>query len=281
MPVFPSNSDTAYKKHFAENIKPHLPLPMVGNEYVKVYTRCRYWPRCSNRKCKFVHPVYDCKLDKECPYDNLCAFRHSSDPVPENLTGYFRGRRKNKSTAPNANSKVMTVNEKDNNSLSEHDSSPVAVGGPTREASPAKDDSTPEQPSVAFMPVSEEPSAKLESINARFKLGAPVSMARSPEFESACLAMLVRDFDGHKPSQSNERNIHASPFPNTVFLKQFFGNERFEKSNSLNFEDCGTLMSWSRLEEHMTLGPNLTVASMKKIWQDIPNSCTSRHGLAR
>jgi hypothetical protein len=131
------------------------------------------------------------------------------------------------------------------------------------------------------MPVSEEPSAKLESINARFKLGAPVSMARSPEFESACLAMLVRDFDGHKPSQSNERNIHASPFPNTVFLKQFFGNERFEKSNSLNFEDCGTLMSWSRLEEHMTLGPNLTVASMKKIWQDIPNSCTSRHGLAR
>ncbi|GAB5586977.1 hypothetical protein Unana1_01877 [Umbelopsis nana] len=236
---------------------------MIGNEHVKVYTRCRYWPRCSNRKCKFVHPVYECKFDKNCPYDNLCAFRHSSDPVPENLTGYYRGRRKSKTGPSNIGRHASSTDDSDNDKKED-------VG---------QVDNQIEEPESNCLPDMVDPPNEWEAINARFDLGAAVPMVRNSELESACFAFLTRDLDATEPTI--ERNVDASPFPNTVFLSRFFGNEQLAaSSSSLNFEDCGSLMSWSHLEENTTLGPRLTVASMKKIWQDIPNSY-SRPGLAR
>ncbi|KAH8548710.1 hypothetical protein BGW37DRAFT_544780 [Umbelopsis sp. PMI_123] len=283
MPMFPPNADPAYRRHFSENIKPHLPLPMIGNEFVKVYTRCRYWPRCSNRKCKFVHPVYDCKFDKDCPYDTLCAFRHSSDPVPDNLTGYYRGRRKSKPFAINTNSKLATSNIEGINVWA----GPETGIEPTPEIKVVDNDAslkapppTP-NPSPKLNPLLQPPKIKkVESKKTESKSDARTSTATPTvvKMESVSLAYMFQDYE--LPRWPIERNIYASPFPNTVFLSNLLAQKRPTISSSLNFEDCGELMSWTRSEENTTLGPRLTVAAMKKIWQDIPNSY-SRHELAR
>ncbi|KAI8149924.1 hypothetical protein BJV82DRAFT_4419 [Fennellomyces sp. T-0311] len=42
-------------------------------------SRCDYWPTCSNRNCKFRHPVKPCRAGDECSFGNRCMFLHPSD----------------------------------------------------------------------------------------------------------------------------------------------------------------------------------------------------------
>lgn len=44
--------------------------------------RCKYWPRCTNKNCKFVHPWQPCRNDRYCQYGEKCIFIHSADGVP-------------------------------------------------------------------------------------------------------------------------------------------------------------------------------------------------------
>ncbi|KAJ2784441.1 DNA replication factor C complex subunit Rfc1 [Coemansia javaensis] len=41
--------------------------------------RCRFWPTCSNGRCKYAHPVKPCRAHPECPFGNSCVFVHPSD----------------------------------------------------------------------------------------------------------------------------------------------------------------------------------------------------------
>lgn len=277
MPIFPSNCDSAYKKHFAENIKQHLPLPMIGNEFVKVYTRCRYWPRCSNRKCKFVHPVYECKLDKDCPYDTLCAFRHSTDPIPDNLTGYYRGRRKSKQTTtqflndPKSPPKKPIVHL-----LEQRDwSQPIEVSltkQMSRSPSPISSDASSRCSSPAltdFSDDSTEPIAAVCAPNHEQYIHSQSLFSHQAKIKPADMLPFIDAL----PTQTHEAK--QSPFeplfPCIVFLWHFWESRKRISTNSLNFEDCGSLMWWSEFEENRVLGPNLTLATMKKIWQEVPN----------
>lgn len=294
MPMFPPNADPAYRRHFSENIKPHLPLPMIGNEFVKVYTRCRYWPRCSNRKCKFVHPVYDCKFDKDCPYDTLCAFRHSSDPVPDNLTGYYRGRRKSKIAGFSTSSRLLPANEECINLYTESDREPKSEPEPQPEPE-QKPDAGPEvvgydtNSIIEIGPKTPKPSPRFNPrlLSPKMKWAQPSNPEHIPVARSLITTTSVKTeaaglaFQDHElPRWPMERYNYAMSFPNSMFLSNFIAQKQTATSCSLNLEDCGALMSWTNLQENVTLGPSLTVASMKKIWQDIPNSY-SRRELAR
>ncbi|KAG2177351.1 hypothetical protein INT43_008008 [Umbelopsis isabellina] len=277
MPVFPSNCDPAYKKHFAENIKQHLPLPMIGNEFVKVYTRCRYWPRCSNRKCKFVHPVYECKLDKDCPYDTLCAFRHSTDPIPDNLTGYYRGRRKSKQHTgqlindPKSPPKKPVVQSFEHRDWSQSTDSPQ-TRRMSRSPSPMSTDDSSRCSSPALTDFSDESTEPIPAVSApkhELYFHNQSLLTHQANIKHAYMLPLIDAL----PSQRQEpKPPPFEPlFPCIVFLWHFWESRKRMSSNSLNFEDCGSLMWWSEFEENRVLGPNLTVASMKKIWQEVPN----------
>ncbi|KAJ2396513.1 hypothetical protein GGI05_001082 [Coemansia sp. RSA 2603] len=41
--------------------------------------RCRFWPSCSNRNCKYVHPSQTCRMYPECAFDTACIYIHPSD----------------------------------------------------------------------------------------------------------------------------------------------------------------------------------------------------------
>ncbi|KAJ1724785.1 hypothetical protein LPJ53_000992 [Coemansia erecta] len=41
--------------------------------------RCRFWPTCSNRNCKYVHPSQTCRMYPECAFDTACIYIHPSD----------------------------------------------------------------------------------------------------------------------------------------------------------------------------------------------------------
>ncbi|KAJ8657002.1 hypothetical protein O0I10_007336 [Lichtheimia ornata] len=44
-------------------------------------SRCDYWPYCSNRNCKFIHPVKPCRVGDGCGFGNRCMFLHPSDYI--------------------------------------------------------------------------------------------------------------------------------------------------------------------------------------------------------
>ncbi|KAI9471651.1 hypothetical protein LPJ78_000586 [Coemansia sp. RSA 989] len=44
-----------------------------------VKRRCRFWPKCTNRNCKYVHPSQPCQADPQCSFGNSCIFVHPVD----------------------------------------------------------------------------------------------------------------------------------------------------------------------------------------------------------
>ncbi|KAJ2961367.1 hypothetical protein NQZ79_g3342 [Umbelopsis isabellina] len=277
MPVFPSNCDPAYKKHFAENIKQHLPLPMIGNEFVKVYTRCRYWPRCSNRKCKFVHPVYECKLDKNCPYDTLCAFRHSTDPIPDNLTGYYRGRRKSKQQTGHFTNDLKSTPKKPivhscEDIVSPQPATSLHTRQISRSPSPMSTDDSSRCSSpapIVFSDDSTEPIAALSAPKHEQYFYSQSQLSHQAKTRPADVLRLIDALPTQTPEP--KQPTFEPLFPCIVFLWHVWESRTWMSSNSLNFEDCESLMWWSESEENRILGPNLTLASMKRIWQEVPN----------
>ncbi|KAJ1730908.1 hypothetical protein LPJ61_002786, partial [Coemansia biformis] len=41
--------------------------------------RCRFWPTCSNGRCKYAHPQKKCRMYPNCSFGNNCIFVHQSD----------------------------------------------------------------------------------------------------------------------------------------------------------------------------------------------------------
>ncbi|KAJ2882725.1 hypothetical protein FB639_002326 [Coemansia asiatica] len=44
-----------------------------------VKRRCRFWPSCSNRNCKYRHPSQTCSAYPNCTFGNNCIYIHPSD----------------------------------------------------------------------------------------------------------------------------------------------------------------------------------------------------------
>ncbi|KAI9311780.1 hypothetical protein BX666DRAFT_1992337 [Dichotomocladium elegans] len=42
-------------------------------------SRCKFWPNCSNRNCKYKHPVKECRVGDDCQFGDRCMFIHPSD----------------------------------------------------------------------------------------------------------------------------------------------------------------------------------------------------------
>ncbi|KAI9311894.1 hypothetical protein BX666DRAFT_904513 [Dichotomocladium elegans] len=41
--------------------------------------RCKFWPNCSNRNCKYKHPVKECRWGENCQFGDRCMFLHPRD----------------------------------------------------------------------------------------------------------------------------------------------------------------------------------------------------------
>ncbi|KAG0368665.1 hypothetical protein BGZ54_001476, partial [Gamsiella multidivaricata] len=48
----------------------------------KMKSRCRFWPGCTNKSCKFTHPSLPCRDPENCTFGDRCIFIHPSDPLP-------------------------------------------------------------------------------------------------------------------------------------------------------------------------------------------------------
>ncbi|KAJ1949447.1 hypothetical protein EC988_004765 [Linderina pennispora] len=47
--------------------------------------RCRFWPSCNNKNCKYVHPSQTCRMYPDCSYSNHCIYIHPSDTHKINI----------------------------------------------------------------------------------------------------------------------------------------------------------------------------------------------------
>ncbi|KAG0088504.1 hypothetical protein BGZ92_006082 [Podila epicladia] len=52
-----------------------------SEEPAKMKSRCRFWPKCTNKSCKFVHPTVYCRDPANCTFGERCVFIHPSDVV--------------------------------------------------------------------------------------------------------------------------------------------------------------------------------------------------------
>ncbi|KAI9254243.1 hypothetical protein BY458DRAFT_521206 [Sporodiniella umbellata] len=49
------------------------------NHFPKMKSRCNYWPNCTNKHCKYWHPIKDCRMGQECTFKERCMFLHPAD----------------------------------------------------------------------------------------------------------------------------------------------------------------------------------------------------------
>ncbi|KAI8074184.1 hypothetical protein BC940DRAFT_290235 [Gongronella butleri] len=59
-------------------------------------SRCEFWPGCTNKKCKYHHPVMNCRNGDQCAFGKKCAFLHPSDYVDFRQQKQKRKQRKQK-----------------------------------------------------------------------------------------------------------------------------------------------------------------------------------------
>ncbi|KAG0230285.1 hypothetical protein BGX31_005897 [Mortierella sp. GBA43] len=45
----------------------------------KMKSRCRFWPNCTNKACKFTHPSLPCRDPDNCSFGDRCIFIHPKD----------------------------------------------------------------------------------------------------------------------------------------------------------------------------------------------------------
>ncbi|KAI1294369.1 hypothetical protein EDD11_008137 [Mortierella claussenii] len=49
------------------------------NDRAKMKSRCRFWPNCTNKACKFTHPSLPCRDPENCSFGDRCNFIHPKD----------------------------------------------------------------------------------------------------------------------------------------------------------------------------------------------------------
>ncbi|KAI8331218.1 hypothetical protein BC941DRAFT_439337 [Chlamydoabsidia padenii] len=48
--------------------------------YLPMYkSRCEFWPRCTNKRCRYYHPFTECRNGNQCQFGNKCIFLHPKD----------------------------------------------------------------------------------------------------------------------------------------------------------------------------------------------------------
>ncbi|KAK3844653.1 MAG: hypothetical protein J3R72DRAFT_64921 [Linnemannia gamsii] len=52
-----------------------------AQEPVKMKSRCRFWPNCTNKSCKFTHPSTYCRDPENCSFGDRCNFIHPIDLI--------------------------------------------------------------------------------------------------------------------------------------------------------------------------------------------------------
>ncbi|KAF9434207.1 hypothetical protein BGZ76_008376 [Entomortierella beljakovae] len=52
---------------------------LLENGRVKMKSRCRFWPNCTNKACKFTHPTLYCRDPENCTFGSRCNFIHPKD----------------------------------------------------------------------------------------------------------------------------------------------------------------------------------------------------------
>ncbi|KAJ2206136.1 hypothetical protein IW145_002337 [Coemansia sp. RSA 521] len=75
-----ANSD-ADKVETQGTAEPHPPIAK---------RRCRFWPACSNRNCKYVHPQQECQAFPQCSFGTNCIYVHPTD-LPK-IHGFISGK---------------------------------------------------------------------------------------------------------------------------------------------------------------------------------------------
>ncbi|KAG0271240.1 hypothetical protein BGZ95_000964 [Linnemannia exigua] len=73
-----------------------------AQEPVKMKSRCRFWPNCTNKSCKFTHPSTYCRDPENCSFGDRCNFIHPNDMTsrPPRDKGDKKGaRRQNTATS--------------------------------------------------------------------------------------------------------------------------------------------------------------------------------------
>lgn len=68
-----SSSSSSASSLLSENGVKKQNRPLVANR------KCKYWPACSNRNCKYVHPQKTCRAYPYCSYGDNCIFVHPND----------------------------------------------------------------------------------------------------------------------------------------------------------------------------------------------------------
>ncbi|PIA13442.1 hypothetical protein COEREDRAFT_94554 [Coemansia reversa NRRL 1564] len=71
----------------------------LNNDAKPFKRRCRFWPSCSNGKCKYTHPQQQCHMYPNCAFGGSCIYVHPSDVQKINSViagkGARRAKRKN------------------------------------------------------------------------------------------------------------------------------------------------------------------------------------------
>ncbi|KAK3829068.1 MAG: hypothetical protein J3Q66DRAFT_24205 [Benniella sp.] len=49
------------------------------DDRAKMKSRCRFWPNCTNKACKFTHPSMPCRDPDNCTFGDRCIFIHPKD----------------------------------------------------------------------------------------------------------------------------------------------------------------------------------------------------------
>ncbi|KAF9347903.1 hypothetical protein BGX34_002814 [Mortierella sp. NVP85] len=49
------------------------------DDRAKMKSRCRFWPNCTNKACKFTHPSLPCRDPDNCAFGDRCIFIHPKD----------------------------------------------------------------------------------------------------------------------------------------------------------------------------------------------------------
>ncbi|KAJ2825728.1 hypothetical protein IWW50_002717 [Coemansia erecta] len=62
----------------------------AGTHPVTAKRRCRFWPACSNRNCKYVHPRQPCQAYPQCSFGTNCIYVHPTD-MPK-INGLISGK---------------------------------------------------------------------------------------------------------------------------------------------------------------------------------------------
>ncbi|KAJ2298582.1 hypothetical protein IW139_002213 [Coemansia sp. RSA 353] len=75
-----ANSD-ADKVETQGTAEPHPPIAK---------RRCRFWPACSNRNCKYIHPQQECQAFPQCSFGTNCIYVHPTD-LPK-IHGFISGK---------------------------------------------------------------------------------------------------------------------------------------------------------------------------------------------